>query len=321
MKKLISLALALVMILSLSTVVFAADYDEYLDKSTSFTKEYDVKHGEAPAETFQFKAEFVSFKDNEGEDADMEASAAPKVTLGDAAFGAIAAGTSVAVDVQISDVTDADLGVYTYKITEVAGKTAGVTYNGKPIFLVVTVLRDEASQNHYVAAVHYETEAGAKTGEITNEYDAGQLTVTKEITGNMADMHKEFTFTITLTAPEGSNFADNQNVCSNKDAKVAKTDSVWIITVPLGHDESINITNIPVGTTYTVVEEAEGYTSTHTTVADGSIASGDADVDVWTNELTSEVDTGIALDSMPYVLILAVVAGAFVLATVKKREV
>lgn len=322
MKKLISLALALVMILSLSTVVFAADYDEYLDKSTSFTKEYDVKHGEAPAETFEFKAEFVSFKDNEGEDADMEASAAPKVTLGDAAFDAIAAGTSVAVDVQISDVTNADLGVYTYEITEVAGKTAGVTYNDESIFLVVTVLRDDESTKHYVAAVHYETENGEKTGKITNEYDAGQLTVTKEITGNMADMSKQFIFTITLTAPEGSKFADNQNVCSNDGAEVAKTtNSEWIITVPLGDGESINITNIPVGTTYTVEENADGYTSTHTTAADGSIAGGDADVDVWTNELTSEVDTGIALDSMPYVLILAVVAGAFVLATVKKREV
>ena len=317
MKKILSIVLALVMILSLSTVVFAAQ-----DTNATFTKEYVVNNGEAPAETFEFEVEFVGFKNNEGVETEIEAAAAPEVTLGTAAFGAIKEDGTAPVDVEIDDVTDAALGVYTYEITEVAGNTAGVTYNDNPIFLVVTVLRDENSENHYVAAVHYEAANGEKTGKITNEYDAGQLTVTKEITGNMADMSKEFTFTIVLTAPEGTEFADNQNVCSNEGAEVTKTnDSEWTITVALGDGESINISNIPVGTIYTVAEDAEGYTPTHTTVADGSIAGGDADEDVWTNELTSEVDTGIALDSMPYIMILAVVAGAFVLTSFKKREV
>ena len=317
MKKILSIVLALVMILSLSTVVFAAE-----DTKATFTKEYVVNNGEAPAETFAFEVEFVGFKNNESVETEIEASAAPEVTLGNAAFAAIKEDGTAAVDVEIGDVTDAALGVYTYEITEVAGNTAGVIYNDKSIFLVVTVLRDESSENHYVAAVHYEAANGNKTGEITNEYDAGELTVTKEITGNMADMSKEFNFTIVLTAPEGTEFADNQNVCSNEGAEVTKTnDSEWTITVALGDGESINISNIPVGTIYTVAEDAEGYTSTHTTVADGSIAGGDADEDVWTNELTSEVDTGIALDSMPYIMILAVVAGAFVLTSFKKREV
>ena len=327
MKKLISFALVMVLVLSMSTVAFAADYDDKLDKSTSFTKEYVVTNGTAPAETFDFSVEYQSFKNNEGETETV--STYPTVTLGDAVFNSSLSKTGTAdVSVQISNYDDVALGVYTYKITEVVPttKTAGTTYNSEPVYLIVTILRKEDSTKHYVAAIHYETATGEKTGKITNTYNAGNLSVTKQIEGNMADMAKKFEFTVVFTPANGTAFNTNVQIATdtastNREYTATKNDNgTYTIVFELGDDETATFTNIPVGTTYTVSEKEDAYTKTHTTQADGSITGGDNDTDVWTNTLTSVIDTGINMDSMPYILILAVVfVGLFVFVS-KKRE-
>lgn len=328
MKKLISLALALMLVLSLSTVAFAATQDltGVLDQSTTFTKQYVVNNGTAPAETFSFEVEYQSYKNNEGEDA--TATSHPTVTLGTAAFNALSATGTATASVSISNYADVELGVYTYKITEVVPttKTAGTTYNSTPVYLVVTILRDEESNNHYVAAIHYETATGEKTGEITNSYAAGQLTVTKEIEGNMADMDKEFEFTVKFTPESGTEF-DTTVQITNDAATTSRTytatanaDGTYTVVFNLGDGDTATFSNIPVGTTYEISEDEDGYTKEHTTAADGTIsANNETDVDVWTNTLTSEIDTGITMDYMPYVLLLAVAAVGLVVMFTKKR--
>lgn len=322
MKKLISLALALVLILSLSTVAFAAegdenDYKDMLDKGTTFKKDYVVNHGTAPAETFDFKIKYVSFEDNEGTKKEVDSH--PTVTLGDAVFSSALSETGTAdVSVAITNYENVALGVYTYEITEVVPeiKTAGTTYNTTPVYLVVTILNDETTENHYVAAIHYRTASGSKTDKITNQYDAGSLTVGKEITGNMADMSKKFTFTITFNAPTGTEIRGN--IASNNQA------GSWnglTYTIKLGDGETVTLSNIPAGTTYTVTEDNENYVSDNGVFSDTNkkIAANDADTVTFTNTLTATVDTGISMDSMPYILLLAVAAMGLAVLFTRKR--
>lgn len=238
-------------------------------------------------------------------------------------FDAISENTSKSVEVDI-DANDYELGVYTYKVTEVAGSTAGVTYSEEELYLVLTILRDESSNQHYVAAMHYESTTGTdKSSGFTNEYDAGSLTVTKDIKGNMADMDKEFAFTIVFTAPSSETVNSAITVSkpdgTSETITFAEGETTYTYTINLGDDDTVTFTNIPEGVTYTVSEDAENYASEHTTVADGTIAANDEDTDLWTNTLTNEVDTGINMDSMPYILLLAVACmGLFVFIS-KKR--
>lgn len=326
MKKFLSILLALALVLSLGTVAFAADYDDHLDKGTSFSKEYVVANGTAPAETFDFVVEYQHFTNGEGEPA--TATTHPTVTLGDAVFDSALSQTGTAdVSVTITDYDNVELGKYTYKITEVVPdtKTAGTTYNSDPVYLVVTILRDEDNSKHYVAAIHYETEGGIKTGKITNTYDAGRLSVTKQIEGNMADMDKKFEFTVVFTPAEGTEFnpsvqiANDSSSTSRDYTATPNEDGTYTIKFELGDEETATFTNIPVGTTYTVTENADGYESTHTNEADGTITGGDNDEDVWTNTLTQPVDTGVFMDSLPYVLLLVGACAGLVVFFARRR--
>lgn len=328
MRKLISLLLALAMVFSLAIVASAEEASNQstppnYDQGTSFTKEYTVSGGTAPAEDFAFAVEYQSYKDNEGNDG--TATTHPTVTLGKASFTnkmpASTAAYTATASVTITNYENAALGVYTYKITETAGSTAGVGYVADPVYLVVTVLRDEESNKHFVAAVHYETATGDKIGKTTNTYDAGTLTISKEITGNMADMLKKFQFTVTLTPAEGTTFADIQNALAGV-TPTKNENGTWTYIFSLGDGEKAEFTNIPVGSSYTVSEETEGYTQKIEGAASGSIsAENKAATVTYTNTLENQVDTGITLDSIPFVLILAVCAGAAVLFLIKRRSV
>lgn len=67
-------------------------------------------------------------------------------------------------------------------------------------------------------------------------------------------------------------------------------------------------------------DETEGATRT-STVANGTIASGDADTVTITNNKGTEVRTGVSLDSLPYVLVLAAVLALGGVMIARKRRV
>ena len=98
--------------------------------------------------------------------------------------------------------------------------------------------------------------------------------------------------------------------------------------ITLKHGETVTFENIPYDVTYTVVENdytADGYdvASYKMNGIDASDGSGMIDSAADTVEITNnkggEVDTGINLDSMPYIMILALVAVCAVVMFARKR--
>lgn len=319
MKKLISLVLALVFVLSLSTAAFAEEVEwDGEDHAGVVKKNYVVSNGTAPAETFNFEFTGESYENASGEV--VAGAAIPEINDLTISFDPIAATTEKTVSIPVN-ANDYELGVYTYKVTEVNNETQGVTYATTPLYLVLTILRDEDSNKHYVAAVHYESATSEnKTDGFENTYESGSLSVTKEITGNMADMDKEFAFTITFTGVNAKSTVTVTKPDGTTETKTFTNDTTLTYTIDLGDGETVKFDNLPAGVTYTVTEAADGYTESSVFSDETkTIADKDQDTAVFTNDLTTGVDNGIVLDSMPYVLLLAVAVFGMAMMTRKRR--
>lgn len=317
MKKIAAIVFSAMMMLNMGTAVFAeGTYEDVQDKQPTITKTYQVNHGTAPAETFTYNFTPVSYKNGNGET--VEGAAIPAIAPVTIAFNeAISATTQKTAEVSI-DANDYELGVYTYKVSETAGKTAGVTYSNENLYLVLTIVRDAQNGKHYVAALHYENAEGSKTdNDLTNNYDSNSLTVTKYIEGNMAEMSKKFTFTISFAAP--ANTEIRSEISTNAENGIWSDDGLTY-TIALGDSESVILGNIPAGVSYTVSENPEKYTSNQKdNKVTGVITADKAATVSFTNTLNQGIDTGINLDSMPYIMILCLVAVCAVVMFVRKR--
>lgn len=318
MRKLMSILLALVMILSLSTVAFAAE--THTDMTTvTLTKEYKLQNAGtvSPAEKFTFSALTCTGVENAG--VGVTAANAPVPTIGTVSFTVGEAGSATATkNITINLPTYTAVGVYSYEFTENNNNVAGVSYRSEKICLVVTVMQDGDNKVR-VAAVHAET-AGDKTSSFDNTYSAGSLNVKKVVTGIMGDREKKFTVKVTFTAPEGkvvnSTIEYNDGV-NEKMLAPGWSDSVTA-TFEIKHDQTVTFTNIPYGVTYAVTEEVPDDYTVEYAGQNGAVAAASADCTI-TNNKDGQVDTGIVLDSMPYVLLLAVACMGLAVLMTKKR--
>lgn len=163
------------------------------------------------------------------------------------------------------------------------------------------------------------------------------VTITKQVTGLLGDTNKDFAFRITGLEGKGVTLENNNGNLSN---------------FTLTHNGSVTLKNVPMGTVFAVVEtlgvdsgyetKATGY-DTAVTDADRTFyyklvlkdgqqvlmacdANGNNEKEqnelaiTVTNHCTLKPDTGVLLDTLPYIVILAVVAGGVALLMLRKHR-
>lgn len=155
---------------------------------------------------------------------------------------------------------------------------------------------------------------------------SANLTVTKAVTGKLGDTNKAFTFTITKDGKPVNNITEDN--IEARDGAQWLNDGNGKFTLKDG--ASIIFKNLPSGQ-YKVVEDdyiGEKYETSYVvdsgTPENGQEATVTIGTDAkridFTNHRNLEPDLGVLLDTLPYIVILAVVAGGVALLMLRKHR-
>lgn len=185
------------------------------------------------------------------------------------------------------------------------------------------------------------TEILSQTGNQLNYYGryvpvSADLTISKTVTGLLGDQHRAFTFQIfdknnkpvalsadnIVTSTEGLTEDDKNNVGLVNNGTDGK------FTLVSG--ASITLKNLPSGEYKVIEDNVAGYDTSwklgesgelHEKSAEATVnVQGTAQTLAFTNHATLKPDTGVLLDTLPYIVILAVVAGGVALLMLRKHR-
>ena len=149
---------------------------------------------------------------------------------------------------------------------------------------------------------------------------AVDVTIEKQVTGNMGDRLKAFGFTVQV-------MQDGEPVILKAGNDYA-VDSDGDITFSLANAENVTLHDVPIGATLTITEtDASGYTMyingtpvERDTYTGTYIVSGEGENKVIVeNNKEATPDTGIVTDSLPYIVILACVVAIGAVVIVRRR--
>lgn len=166
---------------------------------------------------------------------------------------------------------------------------------------------------------------------------SANLTISKTVTGKLGDTNKAFTFTITKADGTAANITNTNIEISEADRAKVEWKGNGQFTLKDG--ASITFNKLPVGIYYVYELDEEGalkhYQTTwtgadteQTTPIEGSaerkatvtIGADGAKTLAFTNHCKLIPDTGVLLDTLPYIVILAVVAGGVALLMLRKHR-
>ena len=312
----------------------------------------ETGNGDAPEETISYTPTpgGSSFTGNAyyGESKPIPSVSIAPVTVDADGTGAAKSEGSLVVTVPESY---AAVGTYTYNFTRTAINDAGVTDNvptGLTVVVTVTNKLDkdgnvlEGQFDRYVVikdANKENTKYDDKDG-VNLSYAAGELTVTKKVTGNLGDQSADnkFPFKIKLSGLNGKTVRGEYHYTvagvDQKDTIKFNDNGEAVLTESISHGKSIVIKDLPAGVTYEVKElngtkemnkddsNSDGYklVSIDATKANGKIDGNDTDQEIFTNDKTGGVQTGVLLNNAPYIAILGGAAVVTIYVVNKRRH-
>lgn len=165
---------------------------------------------------------------------------------------------------------------------------------------------------------------------------SADLTVSKIVTGMLGDQHKAFIFQIVdkdgnAVALTDSNIEKSvDNLTEDDKAKVGLVSNGADGRFTLVSGASITLKNLPIDEYKVIEESATGYETSWKLGESGELheksveatvnVQGAAQTIAFTNHATLKPDTGVLLDTLPYIVILAVVAGGVALLMLRKHR-
>lgn len=234
------------------------------------------------------------------------------------------------------------VGKYAYTISENETKIPGITKDAHTYEMIVTVvnkkntdLDNNTGYGYYVGM--YDADGNKVPAEFTNTYNSYSLEVKKTVQGNFGDLGDTFTFYITLGGADGKDNNYASATVTVSDAANAANGKTWTIgggqqTVTLKHGQTIIVSNLPVGVTYTVTEKKtndDGTAWVYDTTGE-AVAINDVLPSITANHNENKVeivnkhegipDMGVVLDNAPYIAMLAIVAIGGVALMLNKRR-
>lgn len=225
------------------------------------------------------------------------------------------------------------VGVFTYILEEVSATNAGIQNDDRTFTVTVYATQGDNGIETGVT-VHEGTSKDIKVTSIDNKFQAGALTIHKDVKGSMGDKAYKFPFTVTLSSakPVTATLRVNGVISTVKFEKATE----YTATLPfnLSNGEDYTIGNIPYDVTYTVSEDGEAngeltvgsdenavkykveYSNNNGTKVNGATAT----VTVTNTADNVVIDTGVILDNAPYIALLAIVAIGGVALMLNKRR-
>ena len=353
-KKLGAFVLAGTMLLSMGTTAFAAGEptapDVNQNGTVPITKEFEMADGlKTPAATFKFTATSTTEGAPTATIGDVSFTEEQPGTLKGEKY--VLEGTTA---ISFQGIWP-HVGEYVYTVTETqdpANKVENVTYDSSEYTLRVYVVNK--NDNLEVEKITAE-KAGTKTAKILfkNTYAKKDATliIEKNTTGTYANKTQQFDFTIVFTkSPTESTLGEFNGTITRKGNNTSEpvTTNNGSYNFKLADGDKLQFTDLPVGTTYMVTENGakDDYTPSVTVIENAqetvkdrvaqneeqalstqkengekNLIGENTNKVTFTNTYKNVAVTGVIMNNLPFILLVAVAIVAFVSLAVMKRHI